>query len=114
MCERANLRCSKGGREDGKLVAEGPSRIKGLPSTSVSANAGYPYVGGRDLLNPNVMRDHMHDWVVANHRMYKVLRDKGYQYQYSYALDSGHCDASVRDQTLPQAIGWVWRGHRAP
>jgi len=72
------------------------------------------HVGDRDLLNPNVMRDDMHDWVVANHRMAKVLSDKGYQYQYSYALDSGHCDARVRDQTLPQALEWVWRGYRAP
>lgn len=26
-------------------------------------------VGDADLLNPNVMRDNMHDWVEANHRM---------------------------------------------
>ena len=47
------------------------------------------HVGDRDLYNPNVMRDDMHDWVVANHRMAKVLKDKGYQYQYVFALDSG-------------------------
>jgi iron(III)-enterobactin esterase len=54
----------------------------------------------------------MHDWVVANHRMAKVFRDKGYQYQYVYALDSGHCDRKVREQTLPPALEWVWRGYR--
>jgi len=70
------------------------------------------HVGDRDLYNPNVMRDDMHDWVVANHRMAKVLKDKGYEYQYSYALDSGHCDKKVREQTLPQALEWVWRGYR--
>jgi enterochelin esterase family protein len=70
------------------------------------------HVGDRDLLNPNVMRDDMHDWVEANHRMAKVLKDKGYQYQYVYALDSGHCDRKVREQTLPQALEWVWRGYR--
>ncbi len=32
-------------------------------------------VGDKDLLNPNVMRDEMHDWVEANHRMAKVLKD---------------------------------------
>ena len=26
-------------------------------------------VGDRDLLNPNVMRDNMHDWVKANNEM---------------------------------------------
>jgi hypothetical protein len=33
-------------------------------------------VGDKDLLNPNVMRDGMHDWVEANHRMAKVLKEK--------------------------------------
>ena len=70
------------------------------------------HVGDRDLYNPNVMRDDMHDWVVANHRMAQVLKDKGYEYQYSYALDSGHCDKKVREQTLPQALEWVWRGYK--
>ena len=70
------------------------------------------HVGDRDLYNPNAMRDGMHDWVEANHRMAAVLKAKGYQYQYVYALDSGHCDRRVRDQTLPQALEWVWRGFR--
>ncbi|MEO8018693.1 MAG: alpha/beta hydrolase-fold protein [Pseudomonadota bacterium] len=69
------------------------------------------HVGDRDLYNPNAMRDDMHDWVIANHRMAKVLKDKGYDYQYSFALDSGHCDGRVRAQTLPQALEWVWRGY---
>jgi enterochelin esterase-like enzyme len=70
------------------------------------------HVGDRDLYNPNVMRDDMHDWVAANHRMAKVFKDKGYEYQYSFALDSGHCDKKVREQTLPQALEYVWRGYR--
>jgi enterochelin esterase-like enzyme len=70
------------------------------------------HVGDRDLHNPNVMRDDMHDWVEANHRMAAVLKAKGYKYQYVYALDSGHCDRRVRDQTLPQALEWVWRGYK--
>jgi iron(III)-enterobactin esterase len=68
------------------------------------------HVGDRDLYNPNVMRDDMHDWVEANHRMAAALNAKGYRYQYVYALDSSHCDKRVRDQTLPQALEWVWRG----
>jgi len=70
------------------------------------------HVGDRDLLNPNVMRDDMHDWVAANHRMAAALRSKGYRYQYVFALDSGHCDRKVREHTLPQALEWVWRGYR--
>ena len=68
-------------------------------------------VGDRDLLNPNVMRDDMHDWVVANNRMATVLRAKGYHYQYVYALNAGHVDGAVRNQTLPHALEWVWQGY---
>jgi iron(III)-enterobactin esterase len=70
------------------------------------------HVGDRDLYNPNIMRDNMHDWVEANHKMAAVLKAKGYHYQYVYALDSGHCDRKVREQTLPQALEWVWRGFK--
>lgn len=80
----------------------------------VPANPAKPiriwmHVGDRDLFNPNVMRDDMHDWVAANHQMAAALKAKGYHYQYVYALDSGHCDRRVRDQTLPQALEWVWK-----
>jgi enterochelin esterase-like enzyme len=68
-------------------------------------------VGDRDLLNPNVMRDGMHDWVLANNRMAAALKGRGYEYQYVFALDSGHCERKVREQTLPEALEWVWRGY---
>jgi iron(III)-enterobactin esterase len=68
-------------------------------------------VGNRDLLNPNVMRDNMHDWVVANQRMAKVLADKGYHYQFVFARNSGHCDRGVKQQTLPAALEWLWNGY---
>jgi enterochelin esterase-like enzyme len=70
------------------------------------------HVGDADLYNPNVMRDDMHDWVVANHRMAGALRSKGYAYQYVFAKGSTHCDDRVRRQTLPAALEWVWRGDR--
>jgi iron(III)-enterobactin esterase len=65
-------------------------------------------VGDRDLFNPNVMRDNMHDWVAANNRMAAVLKAKGYHYQYVYALNAGHVDRAARNQTLPEALEWVW------
>jgi iron(III)-enterobactin esterase len=68
-------------------------------------------IGDHDLLNPNVMRDNMHDWVEANNRMAAVLKAKGYHYQYVYALKAGHVDGAVRNQTLPQALEWVWEGY---
>jgi enterochelin esterase-like enzyme len=82
-----------------------------IPSSRPKPLRVWMQVGDRDLLNPNVMRDGMHDWVAANHRMAAALRGKRYQYQYVFALDTGHCDRKVREQTLPQALEWVWRGY---
>jgi iron(III)-enterobactin esterase len=68
-------------------------------------------VGDHDLLNPNNMRDNMHDWVAANNRMAAVLKAKGYHYQYVYALNAGHVEHAVRSQTLPEALEWTWQGY---
>jgi len=68
-------------------------------------------VGDRDLLNPNVMLDHMHDWVVANENMASVLAAKGYHYQFVFARNAGHTDRAVKQQTLPEALEYVWAGY---
>jgi iron(III)-enterobactin esterase len=68
-------------------------------------------VGDRDLFNPNVMRDGMHDWVVANENMAKVLAAQGYHYQFVFARNAGHVDHGVREQTLPEALEYVWQGY---
>ena len=68
-------------------------------------------VGDRDLLNPNTMRDNMHDWVVANENMARVLAAKGYHYQFVFARNAGHGDGSVKRQTLPEALEYLWQGY---
>jgi len=68
-------------------------------------------VGDRDLLNPNIMRDNMHDWVVANENMAKVLAAKGYHYQFVFARNAGHTDGAVKRQTLPEALEYLWQGY---
>jgi enterochelin esterase-like enzyme len=83
-----------------------------IPNTEPKPIRVWLQVGDRDLLNPNIMRDDMHDWVAANHRMAAALRAKGYEYQYVFALDSIHCSAQVREQTLPEALEWVWHGYQ--
>lgn len=70
-------------------------------------------VGDQDLLNPNVMRDGMHDWVEANHRMAKVLKAKGYDYQYLFCQNARHGIRNAKAQYLPHAIEWVWHGYEA-
>jgi iron(III)-enterobactin esterase len=68
-------------------------------------------VGDRDLFNPNAMRDNMHDWVVANEQMAKVLAAKGYHYQFVFAENAGHVDHATKLQTLPEALEYVWQGY---
>ncbi len=68
-------------------------------------------VGDKDFLNPNVMRDDMHDWVIASENMARVLTAKGYHYQFVFARNAGHVDRGVKEQTLPEALEWLWKGY---
>ena len=70
-------------------------------------------VGDRDLLNPNVMRDNMHDWVLANELMAKALAAKRYHYQFVFAENAGHVDRATKAQSLPEALEYVWQGYKA-
>jgi hypothetical protein len=70
-------------------------------------------LGDNDVLNPNVMRDDMHDSVVAHERMAAALADKGYHYQFVFARNAGHADWAVRMQTLPEALEYLWQGYPA-
>lgn len=69
------------------------------------------HVSDRDNFNPNTMRDGMHDWVEANHRMAAALKAKNYPYFYVFSLDSRHGDKRVREQMLPHALEWIWRDY---
>jgi iron(III)-enterobactin esterase len=84
-----------------------------IPSSPKKPLRIFLSVGDSDLLNPNVMRDNMHDWVEANHRMAKVLKEKGYEYQYLFCRGQGHGIGNAQGQFLPHAIEWVWKGYGA-
>ena len=84
-----------------------------IPQSPVKPIRLYMAVGDRDNFNPNVMRDGMHDWVEANHRMAKVLKAKGYPYQYVFCQNAGHGLGPARNQLLPAALEWVWQGYQA-
>jgi enterochelin esterase family protein len=71
-------------------------------------------VGDRDLYNPNSMHDNMHDWVVANEETAKALAAKDYPYQFVFARNCAHCEGSVKQQTLPEALEWLWKGYKTP
>ncbi len=80
-----------------------------IPNTPAKPLRIWMEVGDRD--NLNVMRDNMHDWVVANENMAKVLAAKGYHYQFVFARNAGHTDRTVKQQTLPEALEYVWQGY---
>jgi enterochelin esterase family protein len=82
-----------------------------IPNTPAKPLRIWMEVGDRDLFNPNVMRDNMHDWVVANENMAKALAAKNYHYQFVFARNAGHTDRTVKQQTLPEALEYVWQGY---
>ncbi|NUM52780.1 MAG: esterase family protein [Candidatus Hydrogenedentes bacterium] len=82
-----------------------------IPNSPVKPLRIWMHVGDKDLLNPNIMRDDMHDWVLANERMAKALAGKGYAYQFTFARNARHCERSVKEQLLPQALEYVWQGY---
>lgn len=66
------------------------------------------HVSDRDNLST---RDAYHDWVLANERMAHVLAAKGYHYQFVFSKNSGHTDRNVKQQTLANALEYVWQGY---
>jgi enterochelin esterase-like enzyme len=97
--------------------AETPHGAWGFHETLIPDSPAKPIriwleVGDRDNFNPNVMRDNMHDWTVANENMAKVLAAKGYHYQFVFARNAGHTDRGVKQQTLPEALEWLWHDYQ--
>jgi enterochelin esterase-like enzyme len=94
--------------------AETPHGAWGFHETLIPNSPAKPIriwleVGDRDNFNPNVMRDNMHDWTVANENMAKVLAAKNYHYQFVFARNAGHTDRGVKQQTLSEALEWLWK-----
>ena len=83
-----------------------------IPTSPVKPIRIWLEVGDRDLFNPNAMRDNMHDWVVANENMARVLAAKSYHYQFVFARNAGHVDGKVKQQTLPEALEWLWQDYQ--
>jgi enterochelin esterase family protein len=43
--------------------------------------------------------------------MAAALKAKGYHYRYVFAEQAGHVDRRVVNQTLPDALLWLWKGY---
>jgi enterochelin esterase family protein len=59
----------------------------------------------------DVPEETWHNWPLANNRMAAVLKKKGYDYRYVFAMGAGHVDGRVVMQTLPSALEWLWRDY---
>ena len=79
-----------------------------IPNSEAKPLRVWMEVGDRDNGGTG---DEMHDWVIANEKMAKVLADKGYRYQFLFAVNAGHTDRAVKQQTLPEALEYVWQGY---
>lgn len=77
-----------------------------IPKRPVKPIRLWMHVSDRDNFSES---DGMHDWVLANQLMAKVLAEKSYKYQFVFAQNAGHCDRAVKQQTLPQALEWLWK-----
>ena len=81
-----------------------------IPNSPAKPIRIWMHVSDRDNLSAG-RTDNMHDWVLANQNMAKVLAEKKYNYQFVFARNAGHCDRAVKVQTLPQALEWLWKDH---
>jgi enterochelin esterase family protein len=79
-----------------------------IPKTPVKPIRIWMHVSDRDNYSES---DGMHDWVLANQNMARELAAKGYKYQFVFSRNSGHCDRTVKQQTLPNALEFVWKDY---
>jgi enterochelin esterase-like enzyme len=80
-----------------------------IPNSPVKPIRIWMEVGDRDNL---MALDNYHDWVLANENMAKVLAPKGYHYQFVFAQNAGHTDRTVKQQTLAEALEYVWQDYK--
>jgi iron(III)-enterobactin esterase len=59
------------------------------------------------------MRDNMHDWVVANENMARrCWRPRVIITSLSLPATPGTQDSRVKQQTLPEALEWLWQDYQ--
>lgn len=63
------------------------------------------------LLDPKYGPVEYRDFNLANIRMAASFSARGYHYHYDHALNAGHVDGRVVQQTVVEALLWTWRGY---
>lgn len=99
---------------EGVNVTKTETRIASplIPNSPVKPIRFWFETGDQDLFYPvTPMADGMHDWVLADETLAKVLAAKGYHYQFIFARNAQHVDKATFAQTLPSALEWLWSGY---
>jgi len=71
----------------------------------------FTHVSENDL-RPNDPEETHHNWVMAGRRTAEALKAKGYHHRFVFSFGTGHCDHRVFEQTLADALVWVWRDYQ--
>jgi enterochelin esterase-like enzyme len=82
-----------------------------IPNSEKKPIRIFLHVGDRDN-GFSESDDNMRNWVTAQFHMARVLKEKGYPYQFVLADNSGHVDGAVERQTLPLAMEWLWKDYK--
>ena len=67
-----------------------------------------------EVENPkNILYGRQPGWRLSERgqEMAKVLAARGYHYQFVFAPNAGHVDHAVEQQTLPEALEYLWQGY---
>src|SRR4051812_24065275 len=72
----------------------------------------FTHVSENDLRQNDAEETH-HNWVMAGKRTSAALTSKGYHHRFVFSLATRHCDGKVFQQTLADALVWIWRDYRA-
>ena len=99
---------------DAVTPTDAPPGAPLIPNSPTKPIRFWYETGDQDLFYlAAIMPDGMHDWVLANESMARVLAAKGYHYQFIFARNAGHVDRPTVAQTLPYALEWLWQGYKA-
>jgi len=81
-----------------------------IPSTPRKPLRLWLEVGEKDLHRDDP-EETWHNWPLANQRMAAVLKEKGYDYRFTFSREGRHGDPRVLEHTLPSALEWLWHGY---
>lgn len=70
----------------------------------------FMHVSENDLRYNDPEETH-HNWVMANERTAEALKANGYDYRFVFSLATKHCDSKVFNQTLGDALIWIWKDY---